>query len=657
MNKHLFGEVSLPQIDTVSGYPYMLIVKTNTYILDTDLMLYWLCFSDQPFYSGKFTSLATGIEEEGICFGVSSNILLYQALSESISWSQITPQYDTTSVQWIKVGNYEDYIWSSDNITDFNTGETKFTYYNPILITEAAEQPQLSYLTSAPTYEIFDMASEIICSAISPDGGELSYKWYEYGIGPVSNYSFFTPPTYIIKEENGEKIATTGSRTYYCIVINSKNNTRTSSTVSIVLTIKEPAPVLENNFNFTLGQILGNHFKRLSITDEKKPQVDLDFENYAENSEVIQNKGSTGASQNATVILNSGQAYSSNKGLMLTKDANFYIPTNIIFNTNSLKFGTAFTYIVAISDFIFSESNIQKLCLGTENLFSVFYDKEIGKFNAVLVDSPNSNFPKFSYNSEIISYMTNGAYAFDLKANDIISFVHDTQEAILYINEKWAMKMPSPHIFFPDFPNLDIMINEKQIDKIGCGDIENSGNTFEQLTIKRFLYYNYALSKSQIKHVVDDIKKSKINISVDKEDNDEDTIYPIAYLYNEVRYPVVSEYDVVEYPFAFIIVGYPHTTYNTYRASNKQLTYRGTNSEGSDVYAFDDDAKYIDIRVRVNTENIIGTTWSNWIENAGSGDIQVSSGESPVFWSNYDLYGRNGLLVSTASDPIPVYGA
>ena len=80
----------------------------------------------------------------------------------------------------------------------------------------------------------------------------------------------------------------------------------------------------------------------------------------------------------------------------------------------------------SISDFIFSESNIQKLCLGTGNLFSIFYNKEIGKFNAVLVESPNPNFPKFSYNSEIISYMTNGTYAFDLKANDIISFVHDT---------------------------------------------------------------------------------------------------------------------------------------------------------------------------------------------------------------------------------------
>ena len=526
MEKQRFGQISLPKITNKLDYPYIVIVDTGTFLEDTDLKIYWLCYSNQPFYTGKFNHVVTGVETEGIAFNVSSSILLYQGLSEGVGWSQIEPSYDKTAT-WILVGTYENYIWASHALTDKDTGNVKFEYYEPTLISNAAEQPQVSQLTQSVTYEIFDIANEIICPANSVDNGELTYKWYERGLGLVSSYNFFTPTTYITKEENGELIATTGSKEYYCVVINSKNNTQTASIVSAVLTITAPTPELYNNFNFNLGWLLGNYSKRLSIADETKPLIDLDFKNYIKNTSSIPNKGTSGARNNAKVTLNSGEVYYENDGLVLTNNANFIINTDWLFTLYNLKIGPNFTWMIQLKDFVPSEAAYDRVCLAEEDLFTVFYYNYAQKFCAKLHTRPSPSIENedqytfFKRNPELVSYDENKGYTFDLNKNDIITFVQNNEYAILYINDKWAMKMGTMNVF----SSSGDFVEEKIITKFGCGDITGtSGYNFEKLKIGRFLYYDKVLNKSQIGYVIDNLERINKTSTPDNEIEDDDNI-------------------------------------------------------------------------------------------------------------------------------------
>lgn len=632
MEKQRFGQISLPKITNKLDYPYMVIIDTGTFLEDTDLKIYWLCYSNQPFYTGKFNHMVTGVETEGIAFNVSSSILLYQGLSEGVGWSQIEPSYDKTAT-WILVGTYENYVWTSHALTDKDTGSVKFEYYEPTLISNAAEQPQVSYLTQSPTYEIFDMANEIVCSANSVDNGELTYKWYERGLGLVSSYNFFTPTTYITKEENGELIATTGSKEYYCVVINSKNNTQTASIVSVVLTITAPTPELYNNFNFNLGWLLGNYSKRLSIADETKPLIDLDFKNYIKNTSSIPNKGGSGSKNNAKVVLNSGQAYYEKNGLILTKDANFSVPVNLTFDTSRLRIGDVFTWMVELSDYIPGTSTYQRLCLGNNNLFSIFYNNNSKKFSAVLVDLPQNDFPKFWYNSKIVSYEEENGYVFELKAGDIITFTSDTETSYFYINKELAMTLPIAHIFFPNFPDTNNFLSNITINKIGCGDIDKTSEYFEQIKIKRFLYYDKVLSRNQIISVID-------NIINKEEESTSGPQYPVAYLYNGVRLPGLPEEHTYYYKHRYITKSY----FGEYILHTS--TFVPYLSEGDNGMK-----KYVGSGLYSNF--VLGNEGWEFLETH-TADNESFITAFPI-WTDIDLSNEDGEVILSASEPIPVY--
>lgn len=96
------------------------------------------------------------------------------------------------------------------------------------------------------TYTEGDAASPLRIGAASPDGGELSYQWYELvdGSGKAlagEVYPSFTPPTGV-----------PGEYQYYCVVTNTFFDTTASATSSVATVVVE-----EDQTDSLLGSIIG----------------------------------------------------------------------------------------------------------------------------------------------------------------------------------------------------------------------------------------------------------------------------------------------------------------------------------------------------------------------------------------------------------------
>lgn len=497
MEKQFFGEIYLPKIFEEPGYPYSMIARTTNKFLDTDKTIYWLIFSDNPFYCGQFTDVNTGLTDIAISFNSANNVKGFQALSEGNNWSELELTYSKDTPH-IKVCSYEDYIWTNYPIFDYQTGEQQFNTYEPILITNAADSPNITLVPKSAAYEIYDYVDSFLCLASTEDGGTITYEWYEQGVGLVGTGQSFTPLSYIPQEVNGKITATTGTKIYYVIITNSNNNTKTCSIVSnIILAILPPSPSIENNFSLYLGWLSGTYAKRQSIVDLKKPLVDLNFSSYYKNTPTIRNSGTSGGAQDATVNLGEGEVYYEDNGLVLTKNSSFTIPVDITCDLTSLKLGTVFTWMITVSDFSIRDVMFNRICLSEDDLLTVFYYGYAQKFCAKLSSLPQSDKIEFEYNSSIVSYEEDKGYIFDINPGDTITFVCDSNVVKLYINENFAMKMSFLYVAMDDGLSL------KRISTIGCGDITGETNYyFEKLKISRFLFYDKALNSSQIKAII-----------------------------------------------------------------------------------------------------------------------------------------------------------
>lgn len=497
MEKQLFGEVYLPKIFEEPGYPYSIIARTKNKFLDTDKTIYWLIFSDNPFYCGQFVDDNTGLTNTGISFNSASNVKGYQALSEGNNWGRLELIYNKDAPH-TKICDYEDYIWTSYSISDWQTGEQQFNTYQPTLITNAADSPTITLIPKSAEYEIYDYVDSFLCLASTEDRGTITYEWYEQGVGLVGTGQSFTPLSYVRQEIDGKIIATTGIKTYYCIITNSNNNTKTCSMVNnITLTILPSSRSVEDNFSLYLGWLSGVYAKRQSIVDLKKPLVNLDFSSYYKNTPIIRNSGTSGSVQNATVNLGEGEVYYEDDGLVLTKNSSFTIPVNITCDFTSLKLGTVFTWMITVSDFSIRDAMFNRICLSEDDLLTVFYYSYAQKFCAKLSSLPQSDKIEFEYNSSIVTYEEDKGYIFDIKPGDTITFVCDSNVVKLYINENFAMKMSFLYVAIDD----DLFL--KKINTIGCGDITGESNYyFEKLKIGKFLFYDKALNSSQIKAII-----------------------------------------------------------------------------------------------------------------------------------------------------------
>lgn len=225
----------------------------------------------------------------------------------------------------------------------------------------------------------------------------------------------------------------------------------------------------------------------------EEPIIDLEFFSYEKDSATITNKGVLGSAGNATVTLNSGSAYYNNtdgykNGLVLTKNANFTVPTNLIEN----NVNSVYTWIIGVSSYTHQVSIVPyaRICRSNKDVPSVYYYYYANAFCAKLA---NTTYEEniLSYNTDIVTFKSSTGYTFGITPGDVLAFTCDGSVVRFYINGVEAMSMLRSRMTVAD------------VSKIGCGDTSNTSDYyFDSLKIFKFHLYNRCLSEEELQEVM-----------------------------------------------------------------------------------------------------------------------------------------------------------
>lgn len=221
--------------------------------------------------------------------------------------------------------------------------------------------------------------------------------------------------------------------------------------------------------------------------------IALEFYSYEKDSATIANTGVLGSAGNATVTLNSGSAYYSNNsgsrsGLVLTKNANFTVPTGLIENTVN----SVYTWIVGVSNYTHQSSTpaFARICRSNKDVPSVYYYYSAGAFCAKLATTASES-SLLSYNSDIVTFNSSLGYTFGITPGDVLAFTCDGSVVRFYINGVEAMSM------------LRSKMTVTDIAKIGCGDTSNTSSYwFDTLKIFKFRLYDRCMSEEELQEVI-----------------------------------------------------------------------------------------------------------------------------------------------------------
>lgn len=500
MEKQELGNgIYLPKIIELSDYPTAMIFKSEEKYEDTDRIVYALLLINRSIFGADKMPQADNpsvMRENFLFFYADSTVKakIFFAIPEDEKWHEGVISWEGDQATYITSKN--NFQWTNSDISEVVNGVITQEYFQRAqqinIIYDAADAPQYKIPQLYYKYEIFDYTDPIDLQANPLDNGELTYEWYEKGKGLISTDKNFIPTSYIIKDAE----AITGQRQIYCLIINSKNNTSTLiKTLPFVIQIVPPTPHIDNNAELFLGHVIGKHFLRQSTPKLDSPLIDLYFKEYLSNTPIIPNIGTLNEKGRASVNLNSGRAYYDG-GLVLTKNANFSVPVEIVCDQSTIKLGNNFSWILKIDDYVIGQSEYQCITSSKEGLFTVFYNNSIKKFQVISSFLPNKDLEDFYYNSSIIDYDSVYGYTFNLQPGDTIAFTGDTKRINFYINGKIAMRMGVIHILHACQEQTS-----KSIVEVGCGDIKQENNNFDLIKISRFLFYNQTLNGEQIKRV------------------------------------------------------------------------------------------------------------------------------------------------------------
>lgn len=227
MIKNICNGVPLPALPQEPSLPHCVLLKTTTkYSRISTLPVYALMFSEKPFlyYSGT------------IIFFTDCTFKCYQAITEGDRWASVELTF-TGSGTLATVPSGSTYVWCNEDIPVY-PDMTIFAYGSAAQEVEGADMPLMVFsLQEQYTFEQGKTPTESLNAvSISLDEGTVSYSWRKwvrnYDGGEVATTPVFSPPT--------DKL---GSTTYYCVVTNEKNGTRTSGlSDDVVVTIIEPIP-------------------------------------------------------------------------------------------------------------------------------------------------------------------------------------------------------------------------------------------------------------------------------------------------------------------------------------------------------------------------------------------------------------------------------
>lgn len=225
----------------------------------------------------------------------------------------------------------------------------------------------------------------------------------------------------------------------------------------------------------------------------EEPIIDLEFYTYEKDTATIANRGVLGVAGNATVTLNSGSAYYKNNdgygsGLILTKNANFTVPTDLFENAIT----SVYTWVIGVEYYGHQSSkpNYARICRSNKDVPSVFYYYYRNAFCAKLAANCNSD-SVISYNPDIVTVQSNTGITFPIAFGDILAFTCDGSVIRFYINGVEAMSMLRSKMTVTDVVN------------VGCGETSNtSAYYFESIKIGKFLLYNRCLSAEELLEVI-----------------------------------------------------------------------------------------------------------------------------------------------------------
>lgn len=230
-------------------------------------------------------------------------------------------------------------------------------------------------------------------------------------------------------------------------------------------------------------------------TTKTRPLIDLAFYKYQGDPNTdgtIPNDGSIGTSGAATVTTNSGVAYydnteGSDPGLILTANANFTVPTDLINNTSS----SVYTWIIGVSDYyVRNGASYCRICRSDKDVPSVFYYNARGEFCAKLSQNCTTNSVS-SYNSNIVTVQEDTGITFPVSPGDVLAFTCDGSMIRFYINGVEAISM------------LLSKMTATGITTIGAGDTSNTSSYyFNSLKISKFMLYDRCLTPEELLEVI-----------------------------------------------------------------------------------------------------------------------------------------------------------
>lgn len=219
---------ALPATD----YPYRVIVHGQ----DTDgntLYMLWLC--DRPFTKESDTVFS---------YPVDAAVAGYGANMSTYKWYAGTIQKDEGDADYYVMNGT--FVWCDHDIySRANPTQKAHAATEPEAITVQA--PASITVTGGGTYDQGAAAGALTCTATSPDGGALSYKWYRDGA--VCGYAAaYVPST-----------KTAGTFLYYCIVTNTLYGdkvTAQSDTITVTVNAVETEEVTVRKPKEVIGYAL-----------------------------------------------------------------------------------------------------------------------------------------------------------------------------------------------------------------------------------------------------------------------------------------------------------------------------------------------------------------------------------------------------------------